>query len=117
MEISFKGRTVLITGASRGIGKNLFKAYSDLGANVIGTTTNDKKYGNKNLLKVNFENEKSTNSFYKKIKKIKKIDILINNAGINEISSIQNLSEKSLKKIINVNLLAQFYLPKLFHKK
>ena len=51
MEISFKGRTVLITGASRGIGKNLFKAYSDLGANVIGTTTNDKKYGNKNLLK------------------------------------------------------------------
>ena len=117
MEISFKGRTVLITGASRGIGKNLFKAYSDLGANVIGTTTNDKKYGNKNLLKVNFENEKSTNSFYKKIKKIKKIDILINNAGINEISSIQNLSEKSLKKIINVNLLAPILLTKIISQK
>ena len=117
MKISFKDRTVLITGASRGIGKHLFKAYSDLGANVIGTTTNDKKYGNKNLLKVNFENEKSTNSFYKKIKKIKKIDILINNAGINEISSIQNLSEKSLKKIINVNLLAPILLTKIISQK
>ena len=85
MNISFKDHTVLITGASRGIGKSLFKTYSDLGANVIGTTTNKKKYKNKNLLKVNFENEKSTNSFFKKIKNLKKIDIFINNAGINEI--------------------------------
>ena len=117
MNISFKDHTVLITGASRGICKSLFKTYSDLGANVIGTTTNKKKYKNKNLLKVNFENEKSTNSFFKKIKNLKKIDILINNAGINEISSIQNLSEKSLKKILNVNLLAPILLTKIVSQK
>ena len=117
MNISFEDQTVLITGASRGIGKSLFRAYSNLGANVIGTTTDKKKIINKNFLEVNFENEESTNSFYKKIKKLKKIDILINNAGINKISSIQNLDEKSLKKILNVNLLAPILLTKIVSKK
>jgi len=117
MNISFENQTVLITGASRGIGKSLFRAYSNLGANVIGTTTDKKKIINKNFLEVNFENEESTNSFYKKIKKLKKIDILINNAGINKISSIQNLDEKSLKKILNVNLLAPILLTKIVSKK
>lgn len=117
MNINFKNHTVLITGASRGIGKSLFKAYSDLGANVIGTTTDKKKVKKKNFLEVNFENDKSTYSFYEKIKKLKKIDILINNAGINEISSIQNLSEKSLKKIVNVNLLAPILLTKIVSQK
>tara|TARA_Y100000741_G_C18211557_1_gene541936 strand:- start:280 stop:996 length:717 start_codon:yes stop_codon:yes gene_type:complete len=117
MNISFENQTVLITGASRGIGKSLFKAYSNLGANVIGTTTDKKKFINKNFLEVNFENEKSTNSFYKKIKKLKKVDILINNAGINKISSIQNLDEKSLKKILNVNLLAPILLTKIVSQK
>lgn len=68
-------------------------------------------------MEVNFENEESTNSFYKKIKKLKKIDILINNAGINKISSIQNLDEKNLKKILNVNLLAPILLTKIVSKK
>lgn len=117
MNISFENQTVLITGASRGIGKSLFKAYSSLGANVIGTTTDKKKFKNKNFLEVNFENEESTNSFYKKIKKLKKIDILINNAGINKISSIQKLDEKSLKKILNVNLLAPILLTKIVSQK
>jgi len=117
MNISFENQTVLITGASRGIGKSLFKAYASLGANVIGTTTDKKKFKNKNFLEVNFENEESTNSFYKKIKKLKKIDILINNAGINKISSIQKLDEKSLKKILNVNLLAPILLTKIVSQK
>ncbi len=117
MNISFENQTVLITGASRGIGKSLFKAYSNLGANVIGTTTDKKKSINKNFLEVNFENKESTNSFYKKIKKLKKIDILINNAGINKISSIQNLDEKSLKKILNVNLLTPILLTKIVSQK
>lgn len=43
MNISFENQTVLITGASRGIGKSLFRAYSNMGANVIGTTTDKKK--------------------------------------------------------------------------
>lgn len=117
MNISFKDHTVLITGASRGIGKSLYEAYSNLGANVIGTTTKKKKITNKKFLEVNFEDKKSTDSFYKKIKKLKKIDILINNAGINKISSIQNLDEKSLKKILNVNLLAPILLTKIVSQK
>ena len=68
-------------------------------------------------MEVNFENKESTNSFYKKIKKLKKIDILINNAGINKISSIQNLDEKSLKKILNVNLLTPILLTKIVSQK
>ena len=118
MKISFKDKTVLITGASRGIGKSLFETFSSLGANVIGTST--KKNINllkKKILQVDFTKNSSIKSFLNKINKIKKIDILINNAGINKISPIQNLDENSLKKILSVNLLAPILLTKFVSRK
>ena len=38
MKISYKGYNVVVTGASRGIGKSIADAYFKLGANVIGTS-------------------------------------------------------------------------------
>ena len=103
MNINFKNKTILITGASNGIGLTLFKRFKKLGGRVVGTRKNN---SNKNLIYVNFSDEKSLENFCTKIKKIKKIDVLINNAGSNKINDITSLKDQDIKEIISTNLTA-----------
>ena len=86
MNVSFKGKVVLITGCTKGIGKKLFTKFKSLGAYVIGTSkTIELKRKNYEIIRADFTSNSSTQNFIKILKKIKKIDILINNAGINKI--------------------------------
>ena len=39
MKFDFKNKNILITGASRGIGKSIAKEFHKLGANILGTST------------------------------------------------------------------------------
>ncbi len=103
MIIDFEGQTIVITGASAGIGKTLYNKFLELGGEVIGTT-NTKK--NKDLIKLDLNKKQSLTKFLRFLRKRKKIDVLINNAGINIINPINKIKEKDLKKILNVNLEA-----------
>lgn len=103
MNINFKNKTILITGASNGIGQTLFKRFKKLGGKVIGTKKNN---SNKNLIYVNFSDEKSLENFCTKIKKINKIDVLINNAGSNRIDEITGIKDEDIDEIISTNLTA-----------
>ena len=114
MQIDFRKQTVLITGASNGIGKVLYKSYKKLGANVIGTY-NKKKI--KGLIPLDFDDEKSITNFFEKIKNVNKIDVLINNAGINKINAINNLNEDDAKSILNINTIGPMLLTKEISKK
>jgi len=104
-------KTILITGASRGIGKALAKRFINNGDFVIGTSTTDKaNWNNKNLkiFKLNLAEEKSIEDCAKQIRKLnKKINVLINNAGIvveDEINKT-NIDIKYLRETLEVNLI------------
>ena len=56
-------------------------------------------------------------NFEKKIKKISKIDFLINNAGINILNEIYNIKKKDLDSVCNINLLGPTWLTKLISLK
>jgi len=103
VNINFKNKTILITGASSGIGLTLYKRFKKLGGQVIGTQKSKKI---KDLIYVDLSSEEALKNFFLKIKKIKKIDILINNAGSNIINDITSNRDQDIDEIISTNLIA-----------
>lgn len=117
MKFNFKNKTAIITGATRGIGKQIANDLENLGVNLILTGTNKRQidnlnYSNPNLkyFHLDFLDPNSIISFVKKISQFDKIDILINNAGINRLNPIYNTIEKDWDDMFDVNLTGPFKL-------
>lgn len=119
MELS--GKTALVTGAGRGIGAAIAKKLADKGATVIiNYSGNDKTAqdtlddiaadGNKaEIYKCNVADyEEVEHMIQYVVQKYKKIDILINNAGITRDGLIMRMSEKDFDDVIDVNLKGTF---------
>ena len=108
----------LITGGTSGLGKELVKYFIKKNFIVLttGNTFNNADdltnyYKKKNFLfiyKVDFSEKKNLDIFIKKLKKFKKIDILINNAGI--LSFKKENNSLNINKMIFVNYFAHFYI-------
>ena len=116
MKLDFKNKIVLITGGEGGLGRSICKKFSQLGATVIVTTTKKKlesvKKKKKIYMYLDFNNKNSISTFFEKLKKVKQIDVLINNAGINQPSLINETNEKYLDQIYRVNLRAPILMTK-----
>lgn len=118
MEIQFRNKTILITGATRGIGKQIANDLEKLGADLILTGThqeevdrlNDEaklKQLNRRYVCVNLLDAESMDQFLAFIK-MQKIDGLVNNAGINRLNATQDVVNDDWNDMINVNLTAPF---------
>lgn len=118
MKINYTGYNVLVTGASKGIGKSIVEAYLKLGANVIGTSATKKSQKKKfKLIKVNFLIKKDVNNFFQELKKISSIDILINNVGTNKIDNISNVTDEDIDNLIQINLISSLKISREVSKK
>jgi len=120
MKLNFKNKVVLVTGGEGGLGKEICNKFLQLGANVIVTTTKkkleNKKVKRKIYMHLDFNSQNSIQNFLSNLKKIKKIDILINNAGINQVSSINEIDERYLEEIYKVNLRGPILMTKQISK-
>lgn len=101
---------VLITGASRGIGKATAQKFLDMGDFVIGTSTSGEsslKHDNLVMVQLDLSKPESIKECVKNIEKLgKRIDILINNAGINVEDWEETLLDVSkLRETLEVNLI------------
>ena len=88
----------LITGGSRGIGKAIVSKFVENSIEVIVPTRKELDLSSDNSIE-KFSTEFNT-----------PIDILINNAGINEISLLENLSDSKISDVLNINLVAPIKL-------
>jgi len=106
----FSGKTALVTGGTRGIGKSIAEELIRCGCSVIYTGRSEKpeaaSAGLNRYIQVDFADKSSVERFLTEIESIPKIDILVNNAGINIIEPVDEIKDENWEKILNVNLTA-----------
>jgi len=120
-----KGKTVIITGASRGIGKGIAEIFAKQGANIAFT------YRSSDEKAKTLENELSSNGC--KVKGYKSdasnfeaaqqlaadvledfgsIDVLVNNAGITKDALLMRMSEDDFDRVMDINMKSVFNMTK-----
>lgn len=124
--MKLKNKTILITGASRGIGYQTAYEVAKEGANVIINYNNSikqaeeleqllkKEFGTKTLLvKADIKNEQEIIEMVNEsIKHFQKIDVLINNAGICKDTTFEDKTKENFMEILETNLVGTFLVSK-----
>lgn len=120
-----ENKTVLITGASRGIGKGIAAVFAEHGANVAFTYSSSVDAANAletelQALGVQAKGYQSNAADFEQAQALVEnvladfstIDVLINNAGITKDNLLMRISEEDFDKVIEVNLKSVFNLTK-----
>jgi 3-oxoacyl-[acyl-carrier protein] reductase len=118
------GKLVLVTGASRGIGRAISMALGNAGATVIGTATSEE--GAKNISKIFSDNSilgkgmklnvTNNNQITELLKAVSDeygpVDILVNNAGITRDNILVRMKAEEWDDIIDTNLSSVYRMSK-----
>jgi len=120
-----EGKTVIITGASRGIGKGIAEVFACHGANIAFTYRSSEKEA-KDLEKELSANgckvkgyksdasdfESSQKLAEEVLKEFGSIDVLVNNAGITKDGLLMRMSEEDFDSVMDVNMKSVFNMTK-----
>jgi 3-oxoacyl-[acyl-carrier protein] reductase len=120
-----KGKNILITGGSRGIGKSIVQVLIKNGANVGFTYSSSEDAANKISKELSSDSikciaYKSDASRLDECEKLvecflndfETIDVLINNAGITKDNLLMRMNEQDFDKVIEINLKSVFNMTK-----
>ena len=124
-----EGKTAIITGASRGIGKGIAEVFAKHGANVAFTYSSSVESAQAleselNALGVKAKGYQSNAADFNEaetfvnavLAEFGTVDILINNAGITKDNLLMRMSEEDFDKVIEVNLKSVFNMTKAIQK-
>ena len=124
--IDLKGKNIIVTGASGGIGNSIIEKLNESGANILASGTRvekleqlKSKYGNIKTLKFDISQSDKIEEFVENATKELggSLDCIINNAGITKDNLSIRMSLEEWKKVIDINLTSTFLLSKFAIKK
>lgn len=107
MDKEFAGLTAIITGGGSGIGLAVAKGLKERGATVFGFDINQGEMAPfATFIKCDIADAASVESAFTEFKKASnKLDILINNAGIGSLTTVEKESDENWHKVLNVNVV------------
>ena len=127
----FKNKIALITGSNRGIGLAIVKEFSKHGCNIISCVRKINNETEKQFEKIKSEFKNDIKVYEMELDKIssnqdilekillenEKIDVLVNNAGINHTALFFNDKNRKIREIFEVNFFSNLILTQKILKK
>jgi 2-keto-3-deoxy-L-fuconate dehydrogenase len=107
MSQDFAGLTAVVTGAGSGIGLEVVKGLSAQGATVIGLDIQEGAMSQfAQYIKCDVGSSESVKAAFKAISnKTSTIDVLVNNAGIGAIGTVEDATEDEWVRVLNINVI------------
>ena len=111
-----KGKNIIVTGASGGIGNSIIEKLNQSGANILASGTRiekleelKEKYGNIKILKFDIsQSDKIENFIENASNELGGLDCIVNNAGITKDGLIMRMTESDWNTVIDINLKGVF---------
>jgi NAD(P)-dependent dehydrogenase (short-subunit alcohol dehydrogenase family) len=124
-KINLKGKTALVTGAGKGLGKACSIALAEAGAKVIiiSRTQSDLDKVGRIIKKIKGKSKSfvcdvtDADTFKSILKKINRLDILVNNAGNNRPEHFTKVKKVNMEYLTNLNMKAVFNIAQLCSQK
>lgn len=111
-DLRLKNKTALITGAGRGIGRACAAAFAAAGAHVIAVARTESDLESlaeehPDAIEI-WLDDVTEESFYQRIETLSKLDVLVNNAGMNRPQPFVDVDLDTLNSVIDLNVRAMF---------
>ena len=115
-----EGKTAVVTGASKGIGRAIADLFAEEGANVVLTARHNdgveqaveelkaKGYNAIGLVADNADRDAPKRVFEAAIEAFGQVDIMVNNAGVGEMYAVEKTSDDHFDEIMQINLAGPF---------
>ena len=115
MSKEFTSLTAIVTGAGSGIGLEVVKALAEKGATVYGFDLNQGQMNpHAKFIKCDIGDAQSVISAFEEFKKSSStLDILINNAGIGSLTTVEHESDEVWQRVLNINVIGTARVSKL----
>ena len=104
-------RKALVTGGTRGIGLSCVELLTKQGFDVYYTGRNEQATGFNGFLKADFSSREGISEFCLKISELE-IDVLVNNAGVNNPKPLSDIEFPDIDWAFNINLIAPLKITK-----
>lgn len=130
MNIDLRGKVIVVTGSSRGLGKEIVNFFSKEGASVVINYNKDQdsaltlckelRKDNLNCIAVRADVTKEhevARLYHSVIDEFGKVDVLINNAGKCNDNYVQFMSLEQWNEVLNTNLTSMYLCSRVFSMK
>ena len=104
-------RKALVTGGTKGIGLSCVELLTEQGFDVYYTGRNEQATGFNGFLKADFSSREGISEFCSKISELE-IDVLVNNAGVNNPKPLSDIEFQDIDWAFNINLVAPLKITK-----